>query len=60
NPDDMSFYNPIDMSEAIINFCEKTGQEKPETKGEIARIALEGLALVYRRVFNMLSEIIQI
>jgi sugar (pentulose or hexulose) kinase len=57
NPDDMSFYNPINMSEAIINFCEKTGQEKPETKGEIARIALEGLALVYRRVFNMLSEI---
>ena len=57
NPDDMSFYNPINMSEAIINFCEKTGQEIPETKGEIARIALEGLALVYRRVFNMLSEI---
>jgi len=57
NPDDMSFYNPINMSEAIISFCEKTGQEKPETKGEIARIALEGLALVYRRVFNMLSEI---
>lgn len=57
NPDDMSFYNPINMSEAIINFCEKTGQEIPGTKGEIARIALEGLALVYRRVFNMLSEI---
>ena len=57
NPDDVSFYNPTNMSEAIINFCKKTGQEIPETKGEIARTALEGLALVYRRVSNMLSEI---
>jgi len=57
NPDDVSFYNPDDMSEAIIDFCKKTGQEAPETKGEIARTVLEGLALAYRRVSNMLSEI---
>ncbi len=57
NPDDTSFYNPINMSEAVINFCKKTGQQTPETKAEIARITLEGLALVYRRVSNMLSEI---
>ena len=57
NPDDVYFYNPANMPEAIINFCKKTGQQIPETKGEIARIALEGLALAYRRVSNMLSEI---
>ena len=57
NPDDMSFYNPANMSEAIVNFCKKTHQPPPETKGEIARMVIEGLALAYRRVFSMLSEI---
>jgi len=57
NPNDMSFYNPDNMSEAIIDFCKKTGQEIPETKGELARISLEGLALSYRWVSNMLGEI---
>lgn len=57
NPDDTSFYNPTNMSEAIVNFCKKTGQAPPQTKGETARIALEGLALVYRHVSNMLEDI---
>ena len=57
DPDHNSFLNPTDMPAAIVEFFEKTGQSKPETKGEIIRCALESLALKYRAVLEMISQI---
>jgi len=57
DPDHNSFLNPPDMPAAIIEFCERTGQSKPATKGEIIRCALESLALKYRAVLEMISQI---
>jgi rhamnulokinase len=57
DPDHNSFLNPPDMPAAILEFCEKTGQSKPTTKSEIIRCALESLALKYRAVLEMISQI---
>lgn len=48
DPDHDTFLAPDDMPAAICAFCQETGQAVPQTKGEIVRIALEGLALKYR------------
>ena len=40
---------------AIQAFCRDTGQTVPDTKGEIVRTALEGLALKYRWVVEKLQ-----
>lgn len=47
-PDHPAFLAPGNMPEAIQAFCGETGQTVPQTKGEIVRTALEGLALKYR------------
>ena len=57
DPDHNSFLNPPDMPAAIVEFCEQTGQSKPATMGEIIRCALESLALKYRAVLEMISQI---
>ena len=57
DPGHDSFLNPPDMPNAILNFCENTGQKKPETKGELVRCVLESLALKYRAVLEMIYEI---
>lgn len=54
-PDHPSFLAPGGMPAAIRAFCQNTGQPVPETKGEIIRITLEGLALKYRWVTEKLS-----
>ena len=56
-PDDASFLRPGDMPGRIADFCTKTGQEPPESRGAIARCALESLALKYRWVFEKLEEL---
>lgn len=45
NPDDKLFYSPSDMPNKIKNYCKETGQEVPETIGEIVRVIEESLAL---------------
>jgi rhamnulokinase len=45
------------MPERIRNYCAKTDQTMPQTKGEIVRVALESLALKYRWVLDRLEEI---
>jgi len=57
DPDDPSFLHPGDMPERIRAFCEKTGQAVPQTPGEIARVALEGIALKYRWVLERLEDL---
>ncbi|MGB9682093.1 MAG: rhamnulokinase [bacterium] len=58
DPDDPIFLNPPDMPEAIKEFCRKTNQKVPETKGAIARCVLEGLAFKYREVFETLKDLL--
>ena len=48
DPDHDTFLAPDNMPAAICAFCQESGQAIPQTKGEIVRTALEGLALKYR------------
>ncbi len=57
NPDDETFYTPGNMPKRIQEFCQKTGQAIPQTKGEIVRVVLESLALKYRWTMEGLEEI---
>lgn len=57
NPDDASFANPTSMLKAIDEYCEKTGQSKPEDDSQVARLIMESLALRYRTVFGWLKEL---
>jgi rhamnulokinase len=58
DPDHNDFLNPQDMPSVIQNFCARTNQYVPETKGEIVRCALESLALKYRWVIERLEEML--
>jgi rhamnulokinase len=57
DPDDDVFLHPGDMPERIRQYCQKTGQRIPQTKGEILRAALESLALKYRLVLERTEEL---
>ena len=57
DPDDAIFLPPGDMESRIIEFCERTGQTPPAGKGGFIRVALESLALKYRRVVEILEEL---
>lgn len=59
NPDDASFLNPPDMPRAIGEFCRKTGQAAPESKGEYVRCILESLAFKYKYVLENLQKLRQ-
>lgn len=59
DPDDPIFLNPPDMPTAVKDFCKRTRQGIPETKGEIARCVLESLAFKYREVFEKLKSLIK-
>lgn len=56
-PDDPCFSNPADMEKAIKNYCAKTNQPIPETRGQIVRCIFESLALRYRQVFDNLCKL---
>ncbi|MEZ5326055.1 MAG: rhamnulokinase family protein [Verrucomicrobiales bacterium] len=45
DPDAPEFAHGGDLPRAIRDFCERTGQRVPETRGETLRIAVESLAL---------------
>ena len=57
DPDDPSFLHSGDMPERIRKFCASTGQNIPETKGEIVRVILESIALRYRLVLERLEKV---
>ena len=57
NPDDSQFFHPGDMPERLRNYCVNTNQAVPQTRGEIVRVALEGIALKYRWVLERLEEL---
>lgn len=57
DPDNNIFYNPPNMEEAIKTFCRATGQPLPQERGEILRVAYEGLALKYAVVNEMIERL---
>ncbi len=58
DPDHDSFYSPGNMPEKIRAYCRSTGQEPPESKGEVVRCVLESLALKYRMALLGLEKIV--
>jgi rhamnulokinase len=56
DPNDPTFATPGDMPGRIRAFCAGTGQEPPETPGEVARCALESIALSHRHAIGLLRE----
>ena len=52
DPDDAVFAAPGGMPDKIRDYCARTGQLVPDTKGAILRIATESLALKYSVVFD--------
>lgn len=57
DPENESLFAPDDMPAAIQAFCQRTGQPVPESEGQIARCALESLALKYRHVLRQLERL---
>jgi rhamnulokinase len=57
DPDFEEFMHPGDMPSRIQKYCTDTNQVVPQTKGQILRIALEGIALKYRLVLERLEEL---
>jgi rhamnulokinase len=57
DPDFEGFLHPGDMPSRIQKYCAETDQAVPQTKGQILRIALEGIALKYRWVLERLEEL---
>lgn len=58
DPDDSTFITPGDMPKKIREYCRRTGQNIPETKGEIVRCIAESLAMKYRWTVESLEEIL--
>jgi rhamnulokinase len=58
DPDHPTFLEPGDMPARISGFCRATGQAVPGSIGEIARVALESIALKYRLVLERLEELV--
>jgi rhamnulokinase len=58
NPADARFLRPGDMPGKIAAFCRETKQPVPLTPGATIRCALESLALLYRRTFRQIEQII--
>jgi rhamnulokinase len=57
DPDAREFLNPGDMPAAIVAFCVKTGQQVPETHGEVIRTIFESLALKYRATLDSIKAV---
>ena len=57
NPNDLVFQTPGNMPRRIQEYCKKTGQYVPETKGEIVRCIFDSLAMAYRSTVEKIDEI---
>ena len=57
DPDDDLFAPPGDMPARIVEYCEKTGQEVPNSKGETVRCVLESLAFRYRETLESIEKL---
>ncbi len=57
DPDDGSFYEPVDMPDMIREYCRETGQPIPPDDGSLVRTVLESLAFKYRFVIEGLERL---
>lgn len=57
DPDYREFFGTGHMVQKIRDYCKRTNQHVPETKGEVARCIYESLALKYRWALERLEEI---
>ncbi|MFI3175095.1 MAG: rhamnulokinase family protein [Bacillota bacterium] len=57
DPDAPQFASPGDIPKLVQEFCEKTGQGRPESIGEIMRCIYESLALKYRFSVEQVKEL---
>ncbi|MFA6174743.1 MAG: rhamnulokinase family protein [Kiritimatiellales bacterium] len=57
NPGDDLFLAPGDMPARIQDYCERTGQKRPQEHGQILRAAYEGLALLYADTYGTLEKL---
>ncbi len=55
-PDDELFAHPDSMTAAICEYCRRTGQKAPETVADYLRCIYRSLALRYKEVVALLSE----
>lgn len=56
--DHPDFFEPFNMPQKVQDYCLRTGQRVPQTKGEIIRVVEESLALKYRQSIEGLEAII--
>lgn len=54
--DDPCFLAPGRMPERIAEYCQRTGQRVPQTKGEICRVVYESLAIKYRWAIEQMEQ----
>jgi len=57
DPDHPGFMTPGDMPNRIREYCRKTNQPIPETKGKVIRCISQSLALKYRSTVECLEDI---
>lgn len=57
DPSDDVFLAPGDMATRIQDYCERTGQARPETHAQILRAAYEGLAMLYAHTYDTLEQL---
>lgn len=57
DPDEPTFATPGNMPAKFADYCRKTGQPVPSTKGAFIRAAFEGLVLRYREVWSQLQAL---
>ncbi|MDK2799063.1 MAG: rhamnulokinase [Clostridiales bacterium] len=58
NPNDKIFISPGDMPNKIKEFCRKTNQPIPESKGQIIRCITQSLALEYKMTVESLEKLL--
>ncbi len=57
DPDYETFQTPGNMPEKIREYCRRTNQPVPETKGEIIRCIAQSLAFRYRRTIENMEDV---
>ncbi|HEX8323219.1 MAG TPA: rhamnulokinase family protein [Tepidisphaeraceae bacterium] len=58
DPDDAPFRLPGMMPQKIAEYCRKTGQPDPGTRGAFVRACLDSLALKYRQTLESLEDVL--
>ena len=58
NVDDASFVNPLNMKQAIDNYCKTHKLSKPQNRGGYVRLVLKSLVIKYLEAFKSLQELV--